>query len=404
MGNLHSRTRKLLGPLAIPTLVLISVGNSGCRDAPARGGFSIDTLPSGVVEIQNPAEGVWAPGGAWVVEELFRLGSEAHNSPELFSSIPDIKLGPLGRIWLIEGQDQEIRVFDGDGSHVRTFGRRGQGPGEFSNVAALLWSPGGELWAVDQRGGRVSVFDTTGTFQESKRLESFFQMMPWPGGLDDLGYFYDVRQNPDLEAPDFLVRLDSVLQVVDTIQLLEHPDGPQQFVDQSDHSFTTVAIPFSGDADWVLAPGGGMWVTITDRYEILRIGWSGDTLRVVRKEFNPIPVTSGEIDEALKNYDWFEGEIERSRIPGFKPAVIRTVLDDLGNLWVFPWKDENERGYVAEVFDSMGVYLGDVHFPVPLNTGEIDIRGNTLVAVTRDSLYVPSVYVLSIRKPGEDRR
>jgi len=61
-----------------------------CGEPPSRTGFSIDTLPSGRIEISNPQEGSWGPGEAWEVEEVYRLGSEDADSPELFSFIPDL--------------------------------------------------------------------------------------------------------------------------------------------------------------------------------------------------------------------------------------------------------------------------------------------------------------------------
>ena len=395
-GN-HSASGMILGCVLIPPLLL----TQGCGETPVPGGFTVDTLPSGRVEILNTQDGVWGPGDAWEVEEMFRLGSEDADSPELFSLIPDLELDPFGRLWLIERQDQEIRIFDQAGAHVRTIGREGEGPGEFKNVAALLWAPGGELWAVDQRGGRISVFDTTGTFQNSKRLESFFQMMPWPGGIDSEGNFYDLRSNPDREAPDFIVRFDSLLRPIDTVFVPWHPNGPQRYEHRDGNSATTISIPFSGRADWHLCPDGGLWVVITDRYEMIRLAWAGDTVRVSKKEYDPIRVTSEEIDEALEGYSWFEGEIDRSRIPETKPAIQRSALDDEGNLWVIPLMEGDQEDRTAEVFDSAGIFLGSVQLPMPLNTSQITIRSNRIVAVTRDSLFVPSVVGLRIRKPGE---
>jgi hypothetical protein len=378
---------------------------AGCEDSRSTGAaVEVDTLPSGVIEIRNPATGLWGPDDAWWVEEVGRLGTVLGEGPELFGYIRDLELDAFGRVWVYDGQAREIRVFDPNGDHVRTVGRAGEGPGEFVNVAALLWSPGGWLWTVDQQLGRVSVFDTTGEFVTSHRIEGFYQVFPWPGGLDQFGFFYDVRGEPGPERENFLVRFDSLFNPLDTLMLPQHPDGPQHFEHVAEDSYTRVGIPFSGSARWVIAGDGGFWVAITDRYQLLRLGPTGDTLRVSSTPFEPVPVRRDEIDAWIERMDWFRGEIDRSRFPDFKPAIDRILLDDEENVWVIPLREGEERGRLVQVFDPTGYYLGEFDLPIQLiGLRPVVIRESTLVAVVTDSFDVPYVARLAVRKGGSAR-
>ena len=152
---------------------------------------------------------------------------------------------------------------------------------------------------------------------------------------------------------------------------------------------------------WVLSPAGGFWLVVTDRYELYRVQWPGDTVLISRKTFDPIPVSAAEIDEALEGKDWFPGTTDPSRIPDMKPAVRRAFLDDDGNLWVIRLLEGENEDRVADVFDPEGFFLGSVVFPVPLNMLQTVVRSNSIVAVTLDSLFVPSVVGFSIVKQGE---
>jgi hypothetical protein len=387
-------------PLLFVLAVQLTAVLAGCGDAGSnRSAAQIDTLANGAVEIRNPADGLWGPDEAWWAEEVGRIGTVSGEGPELFGNIRDLELDALGRVWVYDGQAREIRVFDPRGDHVRTIGRAGEGPGEFTNVARLLWAPDGRLWTVDQQLGRVSVFDTVGEFVTSHRIDASYQVFPWPGGIDRYGFFYDVTGRPGPGGEESLVRFDSLLDPLDTLTLPRHPDGPQYFEHTTESSYTRVGIRFSGSARWVLAGDGGLWVAITDRYQLLRLGPAGDTLRVSWKPFEPIPVRGEEIDEAIEGMDWFQGEIDRSRFPEFKPAIDRILLDDEGNVWVVPLREGDDRGRFLQVFDSAGFYLGELDLPIQLiGLRPVVIRENTMAAVVTDTLDVPYVARLTIHK------
>jgi NHL repeat len=57
--------------------------------------------------------------------------------PDVFRRIVDVALDPLGRVWVADAQMHEVRVFQPDGRHVRTLGRKGGGPAEFDGIAGM---------------------------------------------------------------------------------------------------------------------------------------------------------------------------------------------------------------------------------------------------------------------------
>jgi sugar lactone lactonase YvrE len=374
--------------------------------ASARWAGSIDTLPGGLVQVTNPAEGVWDSASVWRVVEDLRIGTLDGDGPDLFGDISAVELDSQGRIWVLEGQSEELRVFDGEGRYVRTVGRKGGGPGEFAQPMGIAWSPSGDLWIPDPNNARISIVDTAGNFVSSHPMLGGMVMMPWPGGFDRGGSFYNFA--PDRSRPrDFrivMVRYDTALTALDTLAppRWTGPENFFEFVSPDGRSRMRSTVPFSPGLDWELTPDGDFWFVLTGSYELYRVSGKGDTTRRVTKPFEQVPVTAEDVDSAMTGLEWFTkqgGKVDRSRIPGVKPAVRSLLVADDGSLWVEPMTaDQGDRGRLYEIFDPEGRYLGRLRMPFRMS-GVPVIRGNVIVAVTRDELEVPFVVRARIVKP-----
>ncbi len=403
-------------PLAVSFLAL-SASLSGCRSSSTasagKWAGTIDTLPSGQVVVANTAEPLWPAGGEWQVVEEVRIGTMAGTGPDLFGRITSIEVDAAGRVYVLEAQSQELRVFDRDGAHVRTIGRKGGGPGEFTRAVMVRTGPDGNIWVPDPENNRVSAFDTTGNLVFSRPAPGGFFVMPWPGGFDDQGFYYSPVFVPAPDDSDVgfrigLAQLDSDLQPVDT---LFPPDEPydldsSRFEHRSaDGSSVMVArIPFSPTFRWRYQEDGTFWGLVSGDYKLFQLNTAGDTLRTITREFEPYPVTDEEIEAALEQLDWFTrrgGKVVRSKIPSKKPPTEAFFFDDEGSLWVVRVTTAEDNWKLLDVFDPEGRYLGEVRLPFRLSNERPVIRGADFWAVTTDELDVPYVVRANIVKAGE---
>src|SRR5512134_3205390 len=103
-----ARTRARFLPL-LPLLPLLACSES--RGAATWSG-SIDTLPSGTVVVTNPANGLWDSSTAWRVVEELRIGALEGEGPDLFGEVSALEADAEGRIYVLESQALELRVFD----------------------------------------------------------------------------------------------------------------------------------------------------------------------------------------------------------------------------------------------------------------------------------------------------
>jgi hypothetical protein len=415
----HTQSAFALAAAAAAGAVFSLAACSG-SPAPAAWGGTVDTLATGVVLVSNPETGLWASGSGWRLVEELRIGSALDEGPAMIGNIAAIEVDEDGRVFVADRHASEVRIFDRDGRHVLSFGRKGGGPGEFEQIAGMGWGPDGHLWVRDMQNARFSVFDRSGAHLTDHRRQGGFVMLPWPGGFDAHGHVYDVGMAPD---PGDGFRFAFVrhelrpasqggdggaepgLKARDTMVIPRHEDGPRFTLRDAEGRTRIIAsVPFAPGLVWRLA-NGYLWACITDTYRLHRIAFPGDTVRIVERPFTPAPVSAAEKDSAVAAMKWFTdpgGRVDRSRIPDHKPAVRDLFEDDAGYLWVWPNLAAGEPE-ALDVFDPDGRYLGRLTADAAIAPSPRPrVRDGRLYAVVRDDLDIQ--YVARFRIEGRAGR
>ncbi len=390
---------------ALPSaLCLAGLLTVGCGDpAPSSVAVTVDTLPSGVIQVRNSAEGLWGGESPWQVAVRARIGSIQAEGPEAFSLVMGLAEDALGRVWVVDRQAKEVRVFHADGRHVRTVGRAGGGPGEFGDPASISTGPDGNLWVVDWRYNRISVFDTAGSLVAEHRRPGAGSSWTWRGGFDWEEFFVDIFLAMGRRG---LVRYDTGMNPVDTLAVPQTDAEPQFFSVRTATGGRSMSIPFAPQPAWAFAPGGGFWFTPGTPYRLLRLTARLDTVRILERPYQPVPVAGEERQRAEERIrDFFrEAPVDLGRIPSEKPAVTWVAVDDFGYLWVRPSLPPEASAGTLDVFDPEGRYLGPLVLPVEVTGDPIRITADRIYAVHRSELDVPSVVILDLdRGPQLER-
>ena len=354
---------------------------------------SIDTLATGEIVVRNTDEPLWAPDEAWQIVEEMRFGSDTGEDAILFGNIRSFDVDAEGRLYGLDRQSQEIYVFDPDGAFVRTIGREGAGPGEFENAAAVDISQSGEIWVMQMQKGQLTILDADGEYLRTEQVNSSgWDYIPYPGGFDRMGrynaFIYSIEEE---STSEHLARFDQSFAPLDTIPRPESPVEIERFEFEDDGATMSVQAPFQGSFNWQFSSSGNLWTLLTRPYELAEITADGKVIRRVTKKFDPIPVTSADMEEARENLTWFTnqgGKIDESKIPRTMPVVNSFFSDDEGNLWVMRVETTPEdEGRLFDVFSSEGRFLGEVRFPFLLRSSpEPIVRGGLLYGRTTDEI------------------
>ncbi len=100
--------------------------------------------------------------------------------PDYFFQPNDVVVAPDGSIFVAEGHgadNNRILKFDRTGKLIKTWGKKGSGPGEFDQPHALAFDSRGRLFVGDRSNNRIQIFD-----QEGKLLDTWTQFSR-PSGI-----------------------------------------------------------------------------------------------------------------------------------------------------------------------------------------------------------------------------
>jgi 6-bladed beta-propeller/Strictosidine synthase-like, N-terminal len=147
-----------------------------------------------------------APDGRIVMT----LGTKgvAGETATTFAGPADVAFGANGDIFVADGHvNNRVVKFSKDGQFIKSWGKKGTGPGEFSVPHAVAIDSRGRVFVADRGNRRIQIFD-----QDGRYLEAWTQFGR-PSGLlitaDDTIYVADVQDKPGISfgsAKDGTVR------------------------------------------------------------------------------------------------------------------------------------------------------------------------------------------------------
>lgn len=423
--------------LALGALIVLSV----CSDQPS--------VQSGV-DRSSRGDTTWivnhgpAHADTAQLREVGRIGLQQGSSEYVFARINALMVGSDGSLF-VSDEGRLLRQYDRRGEYVRTVAREGAGPGEIRYVVGLAVLPDGRLAARDLGNGRISVFDEAGNFSAQWTNP---EGQPGYGGnaitVDTSGSIY-VGVNPPLPSDDtpltfprpIFVKLTSDGEVTDT--LFADARFTEDCPFQSRRWFRSgwfedLRVHYLPKVKWAVARTGDVIVGCPASYAFDIISPSGAVTRVSR-DWEPVVVS----DEELGNYvdgqaisrsssGYFDSwEWEGPDLSNSLPAYQRFVPADDGRIWVWPGLPRVRRetpeqfvraGYPAvywedpmtgafDVFEADGRFVGSVALPPDMPytfypaTPDPFIRGDTVWAITVDSLEVQYVSIFEIAWPAK---
>ena len=316
-----------------------------------------------VVQVRNVGD-----GPEWRFERVLRLGA-VEGGPEEFGRIRSLVADGDRNVYVADNLAHEVRVFGPDGSHLRSIGRRGEGPGEFGSLYSLSWL-GEDLIAMDPGNARLAILSREGDWRGS--IQSF----PITGpaslirlhSLGSMGFYA-----PVIDPDRFGLQFASVLTAGggDTIPA---PRPPQEanstgvLCHRPDGGITSISLPEAPAIVYGFPPPGGVLaVSWTDQYRVQLVGPSGDTTRAVVREGPRVLYPDSLWDQGIRPYRELREEFPGAQCepssperPRYRAALRHLLFDESGRLWV---EAAVEGGFVWEVFDAEGRLRGAAPAP-----------------------------------------
>ena len=332
---------------------------------------------------------------------VLSIGGPDASGPAQFFQIQGVHVDPRGRLWVADFQSGELRIFQPDGSHWKTRGGRGEGPGEFQQIRPLGSFRGDSVAVSDGANGRITFFDSEGEFVRTQRLSAGDDPIPRAFAVFDDGSV--LGQVPRIGAAS---SLEDGQILGDTVRLvrvdLENGTQRHQALALGPLWLWTgrrqIPIPFTANSAFVV---NGESVHLVAgpafRVRVFQGGRLSEVYGVARAERE---VTEDDIAVFRRSTrenvpDPRRGEylstLSHPARPRVLPAYSRVIVASDGNVWAQLYSPDFLAPARWDVFSTAREWLGQVQ--TPEGFAAFSITPESLVGVWRDEVGVEHVRV-----------
>jgi len=383
----------------------------GCGDGSSpRGNVGASDAPVVENTVQHPGEGV-----AWTVSRAPVLsigGDEGEGAYTLTGVAGAVRLSD-GRVVVADKGSQVLHVFDARGTHLRSIGREGGGPGEFRAIENLALLRGDSIAVWDPRLRRVSVFDPTGQLAREVSPAGLGLFPRFIGVLGD-GSFVLTAGLPagGARSASTAARRDSVVYLRfgprgEARDTLGRFPGPETVTLASSGAMTMEEVIFGRDFHLVVG-GERYFGADDDRYEVTEYRLPRAPVRRIRRAHVPRQVTNADLASYREQPRDLSGVPPQLRAQFAKrnpdvphratlPAFESLLLDEDGYLWVEHPRVTRAAEGRWDVFNREGRWHTTVATPAGFQVRQVG--RDFMLGTAFDSLDVEHVHLYTLNRP-----
>jgi len=264
-----------------------------------------------------------------------------------------------GKVYISDESDMAIKVFDQNGTFLKSIGRKGSGPGEFDFISSMATLPNGNILVMDFQSRRASLFKPDGEF-----INSYL----WRGNIfgiyltTDSSYTVNESIYKEEESELWIKTFD--FPGKELVSFGKFSTSEFKRIRQGNMTIG-MSVPqsprsiFAGDQErqW-------LYHCLNNKYLIEVYDQNGKLFRKIDRPYEPVAFTS---EDAKKFLSRFEARpdspgaklAKQMELPKVKTVAERLLVDDRGNLWVETneEKKEAEKTLKAyDIFNKQGFY------------------------------------------------
>jgi hypothetical protein len=372
-GNMKKFLSILNSLIAVFIFLFISVSSLRAEDVKIK-------IENGIQVVYNPKNPSPLPGTPrkLILREDLCIGDE-EGEEYMFSQTRSVQVDEEENIYVLDTKEACVKVFDKNGKHLRTFGERGQGPGELQYPFRMNLVAGKEILIFDSGNRRLSFYSLQGKCLREISTGKYFFQRTVP---DSKGNIITELPIPGDKPITEIKKFDPNLNPLVTIEAREMERTPRVM---------TLIYPV-----WnvrVMKNDNIVWGHPSNfKYEIFVVSPEGKTIRKIVKEYDPVKITKKDKEEVIK-LRFGDREVPagwKLEFPkNYYPYYI-FMCGDEGRIYVRTYEQDKEGNYRYDVFDPDGRYIAKY------TLSEIDslalIRKNKMYTmVWEDTMGIPVV-------------
>lgn len=305
-----------------------------------------------------------------ILKKELTVGQMAEGG-SLFGNISGVDLARDGRLFILDGINRKLRIFDATGKLLKELGREGKGPGEWDTPFMVKLITENEIMVADAGNRKVAYLDLQGNLLREvsyarnmgliKLQEKNGQYWAAEMGLEGNSLAYTIASYDS--GFNRLLKFDTLLKPL--------PIGGNKI------------NPFEMYFEFCLDSRGNLLYGLSSAYEIKCFNPEGKLFRIIRKEYRPQPITEKDRQEILSQLPETAGVNlkEMLAFPDYFPPFGAFLIDEADRLYVRTFeKGQAPHWYIWDVFNPDGKLIARVELPE--NT--LLIKEGKLCAVEKD--------------------
>jgi hypothetical protein len=351
--------RKICSPIYLSLFIVLLVS---CGQQGAKWKGTIEDI-DGITFVKNPKEPLYE-NVVLQLEEDLSIGMREGDEDYMFSQVRGMAVDDNENIYVLDNREANIKKYDKNGLHIKTIGRRGQGPGEMVACYSILISPQDEIVVSDAVSRRLTFFSLEGDYLRMLSMAQNLLLLP---KMDNQGNFYSIMPISDEKGS----RMEF-----------------QKFSPELEYSMTVASAPASSDSRTKkYSPfRRSLVATVSDNdliicgypifYEVRLYDTEGVLMRKIFKDYDPVEISEKELKEARQRSGPSDYSLELSR---YFPAYFTFFVDDEKRLFVGTYEKMDDRN-IYDVFDEEGRFITRI----PLNPTPLIMKKSQLYSIEED--------------------
>jgi len=350
--------------------------------------FTLFLIISGLISGISASQVIEA-NQSYCKEIKFERDASFGDTDDVFlGNIHAVAVDDRGRVYLADGDQTVVHVYNPDGSYKQSLGRQGSGPGEFELItpATHIRFANDQVFITDgphRSPHRFHIFDAgTLTFIETRKLQAenkedvSDELKPYlPNLIFPLTNGEMLVSYSHMFSPAYFKRTGNSTtyyvhdgdDLISSNEIFEHPDQVYLSTTSRTNRFYSRFFSFNRKPLFTVTGNEKIVYSWTESFKIDIYDVSGNHQRSITFPFENQELTADDIDESILRCDrGFDNGIctdmvrEASHIPDTWPALNDLLVDDENRLWVstivedfdvYEWWVLEESGEVITTFE-----------------------------------------------------
>ncbi len=322
-------------------------------------------IEDGIKVIKNPAEPLYGEI-TFELEEDLSIGNENIENYDIYK-VKGIQVDGDGNIYVFDGGNCRIQVFDKNGLYLLTIGRKGQGPGEFNNPSAIHLDEKNNLYVRDRF--KIHIFNKQNQYEKSI---TFFENIGQFGINRDGNILAEILSRPTREN-----MFQEIALVTPEGKKLKTIFSRPVKIPNRLMGRITLGNPYTHRLYFCLLNEEFGIYGFSSTYKLFLINPSGDIEYIIENNEPPEPLTQKEKDEIIRirwegvqlgEQKFSKGEIKKAlKFPEHKSFFTRLITDDKSRIYVrrIKFRLDNDKNLSFDLYNKDGYFLHKMQIGIP---------------------------------------